>query len=166
MHKLKSITLDGVGGALSKAERYRLIGDPTGAESICLDVLAIDPGNQQAVATLLLAITDQMHDGMAEAVRRARDVLPQLTDAYRQQYYAGIICERRAKEHLRRGGPRSHEIAAEWLREAMEWYEKAEVRRPVNDDGAILRWNTCARLLDRGEALHPRVEQEYEPSLE
>jgi len=166
VHKLKPITIDAVPAALVKAERYRLIGDPSGAESICLDVLAVDPSNQQAVSTLLLAITDQMDDGLAEGVMRAREVLPKITDEYRRQYYSGIICERRAKAQLKRGGPRCHEISSEWLREAMEHYERAEKNRPAGDDGAILRWNTCARILDRNERLHPPVVQDYEPSLE
>jgi hypothetical protein len=167
VNKLKPITKDGVPAALLKAERYRLIGDPSGAESICLDVLAVDPTNQQAACTLLLAITDQMDDGLAEGVMRAREVLPRISDEYKQQYYAGIICERRAKAQLKRGGPRSHEIASEWLREAMTHYERAEANRPSGDDGAILRWNTCARILDRNEKLHPPgVVPDYEPSLE
>jgi len=32
----------------------------------------------------------------------------------------------------------------------MELYEKAEsVRRPDESDDAILRWNTCVRLIER-----------------
>lgn len=166
MHNLKPITIDAVPAALLKAERYRLIGDPSGAESICLDVLAVDPSNQQAACTLLLAITDQMDDGLAEGVMRAREVLPRIADEYRRAYYAGIICERRAKAQLKRGGPRCHEISSEWLREAMGHYTRAEQVRPAGDDGAILRWNTCARILDRNERLHPPALQDYEPSLE
>jgi hypothetical protein len=56
---LKPISREGVPAALRKAERYRLINDPSSAESICRDVLTVDPGNQQALVTLLLAITDQ-----------------------------------------------------------------------------------------------------------
>jgi hypothetical protein len=48
--------------ALEKAERYRLLNEPKGAESICLDVLAIAPDNQKALTTLLLARTDQFED--------------------------------------------------------------------------------------------------------
>ena len=166
MHKLKPITIDAVPAALVKAERYRLIGDPSGAESICLDVLAVDPSNQQAVSTLLLAITDQMDDGLAEGVMRAREVLPQITDEYRRQYYSGIICERRAKAQLKRGGPRCHEISSEWLREAMEHYERAESVRPPGNDDALLRWNTCARILMRNPDLRPRGHEEFEPVIE
>lgn len=166
MYSLKPITGAGVPAALEKAERYRLLNDSTAAESICQDVLEIDPTNQLALTTLLLAITDGFADNAADAVARARDVLPRLDDEYKRHYYAGIICERRATAHLRRGGPRAHEVADGWLREAMPHYERAEHMRPAGNDEAILRWNACARLLNRSERLHPRVHEEFEPALE
>jgi hypothetical protein len=152
--------------ALQKAERYRVINDPTSAESICLDVLTVDPGNQQALVTLLLAITDQFERAPAEGVRRAREVLPRLEDEYKRAYYAGIICERCAKAQIRPDTPGSEETAYHWLREAMDWYEKAEARRPAGNDEAILRWNTCARLLARNDRLRPRAEEPVELGLE
>ena len=111
MPDLKPISRQSVPLALEKAERYRLINDPSSAESICLDVLTVDPENQQALVTLLLAITDQFDEGPVEGVRRAREVLPRLHDHYKRAYYGGIICERCAKAQLRSGGPRSGEMA-------------------------------------------------------
>ena len=166
MYTLKPITLAGVPAALRKAERYRLLNDSSAAESICRDVLEVDPENQQAAVTLLLAITDQIRYAIAQNVTRAREVLPRLHDPYKRHYYAGVISERRAKAHLQQGGPRSYEVAAEWLHEAMQAYERAEAIRPDGNDEAILRWNTCARLLNRSERLHPPMEEAYEPSLE
>lgn len=164
--ELKPISSASVGPALQKAERYRVINDPSSAESICLDVLTVDPENQQALVTLLLAISDQFAEGPAEGVRRAREVLPRLNDEYKRAYYAGIICERGAKAELRPGAPGSEEKAYYWLREAMSWYEEAEARRPAGNDESILRWNTCARLLDRNEHLRPRAEEPVELGLE
>jgi hypothetical protein len=105
---LKSISRSGVPAALQKAERYRLINDPSSAESICLDVLEVDPDNQQAIVTLILAITDQFAAGPAEGVRRAREQLRRLKDEYKRVYHAGIVCERCAKAQLRTpdGSPR------------------------------------------------------------
>jgi len=91
---LKPITREGVPAALQKAERYRLLNDSSAAESICLDVLEIDPDNQEATVSLLLAITDQFGEEMGDGVRRAREVLPRITDEYERTYYAGIICAR------------------------------------------------------------------------
>jgi hypothetical protein len=166
MFELKPISKEGVPLALQKAERYRIINDPSSAESICLDVLEVEPDNQQALMTLLLAITDQFTEGPTEGVRRARELLPRLGDEYRRAYYAGIICERCAKAQLRRGTLGSEELAYPWFRDAMSWYEKAEAARPPGNDEAILRWNTCARILASNEQLRPRVEEPIEPSLE
>jgi hypothetical protein len=163
--QLKPITHAGVPAALQKAERYRLLNDSTAAESICLDVVDVDPGNQQALITLLLSITDQFDDDLSEGVRRAREVLPRLKDEYKRAYYAGIICERRAKAQLHRGMMGSADVAADWFHEAMRWYEKAEAMRPAGNDEAILRWNTCVRMLGKHEPLR-RGANDYEPALE
>jgi len=164
--ELKPISKDSVAVALQKAERYRVINDPSSAESICLDVLTVDPENQAALVTLLLAITDQLAEAPGEGVQRAKELLPRLRDDYRRAYYAGIICERCAKAYLRAGAPGSGEMAYDWLREAMDWYEKAEGQRPAGNDEAILRWNTCVRLLTRHENLAPRGEEPVELGLE
>lgn len=148
---LKPITREGVPAALQKAERYRLLNDSTAAESICLDILGVDDGNQPALVTLLLSITDQFMEDAGDAVKRARDVLPRLADDYKRAYYAGIIAERKAKALLRLGGPGVDEVAHDWFRDAMRWYEKAEALRPSGNDEAILRWNACARMLARHE---------------
>jgi hypothetical protein len=166
VYTLKSITVDFVPTALQKAERYRLLNESSDAESICLDVLTVDPTNQAAVVALLLSITDQIDSDLAGGVTRAREVLPRLVDEYKRLYYAGIICERRAKAQLRQRGPNSHRIAAAWLRDAMDWYERAEAMRPPRNDESILRWNTCARLLNAEERRQPPAVESYEPVLE
>jgi hypothetical protein len=160
---LKPITREGVPTALLKAERYRLLNDSSAAESICLDILGVDAENQQALVMLLLSITDQLVDDPSSA-QRARNVLPRLKDEYKRAYYTGIIAERRAKALLRRDGMGATDVAHEGLHEAMVWYERAEAIRPPGNDEAILRWNTCARLLDRHE--RPRATRdEFEPAL-
>lgn len=166
MFELKPISGASVGAALQKAERYRLLNEPSAAESICLDVLAADPDNQQATILLLLSITDQFGDQPAAGVSRALEVLPQIEDEYKRAYYHGIICERRAKAHLRQTHPGAAEIAYHWFRQAMSWYEQAEASRPPGNDEALLRWNTCARLVDRDEHVRPRPPEDFAPSLE
>ncbi len=59
MFELKTLSPEAVPRALAKAERYRLLNEPGEAQSICLDVLAADPDNQEAVRTIILALTDQ-----------------------------------------------------------------------------------------------------------
>jgi hypothetical protein len=165
MFELKQLSADAVPAALEKALRYRLLNEPGTAESICHDVLSIEPENQQALVTLLLALTDRFGKGYSVGITQAQEVLSHLRDSYERVYYAGIICERRAKAQLKQGHPGSGHDAYELLREAMTWYEKAEALRPAKNDDALLHWNTCARLIT-GNQLTPRTEEKVELSLE
>jgi hypothetical protein len=166
-HQIKPITRGGLAAALQKAHRYRLLNDSLAAESICMDVLAIDPANPEAIVTWVLAITDQFPEGHADDLKRAMEALRQLADPYRHAYYEGIIAERWAKSIMHRGVPRAEEMAWEWVEKALACYERAEAQRPAGNDEAILRWNTCVRLLERHPGMQPRGETEaYEPSLE
>jgi hypothetical protein len=163
--ELKRLSPDAISRSLERAEQYRLLNEPAAAESICLDILAAQPAHQQAVRTLLLARTDQFGTDMAGAVARARETLGQLTSDYERAYYAGIICERRAKAQVDHRAPGSRFIAYEWFREAMTFYERAEAIRPVGNDDALLRWNTCARMLNDSTQIVPRGEDDREPAI-
>ena len=166
MFEPKPLQRDTIPRALEKAELYRLLNEPGEAESICLDVLAADAQNQQALVTLLLALTDQFEERMADAVQRAREVLPRLRDEYERAYYAGIVSERRGKAQLKHGSPGSRHAAYDSLREAMSWYERAEAIRPPGNDDAVLRWNACGRILQRRPDLVPAPAEPREPQLE
>ena len=158
--ELKKLSPKGVEAALEKAEHYRLLNEPYEAESMCRDVLAVDPDNQQARVILVLAITDQFFRDTPPPPNEARRLAGELDDAYKRDYYTGIICERQAKAHLaRRASPAAGYIAYDWFRQAMEWFEKAEANRPEDDDSALLRWNTCARLLNKHAHLRPAPQE-------
>jgi hypothetical protein len=166
MFELKPITADGIPGALQKAERYRLLNEPSAAESICLDILEVDSENQQALVVLLLARTDQFAESAAAGALKARDVLPRLKDEYKRVYYDGVIHERRAKALLQSGRPGSPAMSYDAFRDAMACYERAEQLGPAGNDEARLRWNTCARILNGTPHLAPRPEERFEPILE
>ena len=162
--ELKSLSPEAVDRALAKAERYRLLNEPWEAESICLDILELDAEHQRALATLLLALTDRFDEG-PPPVEEARQTVERLQDDYERAYYKGIVQERRAKAHLRHGAPGSGPQAYQWLREAMDWYDRAEaIRQPGNDD-ALLRWNACARLIMSDRRLVPQHEERGEPIM-
>ena len=165
MFELKRLSKEAVPAALEKALRYRLLNEPAEAESICHDVLAIDPENQEALVLLLLALTDRFGKGYAVGVTQAQEVLARLQSEYERAYYAGIICERRGKAQLQQGQPGSSHNAYEFFREAMSWFEKAEALRPPKNDDTLLHWNTCARIIMRNQ-LSPRAEESIEPPLE
>src|SRR6202040_1088343 len=122
--KLKSISPESVDAALSKAELYRLLNEPEEAESICQDVLVVQPGNQVALRLLGLAITDQFTGNPADRYSEAESAFQQLTDRYERLYYLGILYERRAKAQLRVGRP-PHTLLV-LLDEAMRCYDEAE----------------------------------------
>lgn len=144
MAKLKRIRADGIEVALDKADHYRLLNEPLHAESICLDVLEVDPQNQRAVVTLLLALTDQFPSRLHDAHQQAEQLLPRLVEEYNRSYYEGIINERWASTQLQLGTAlRSVPL---WLGQAMTCYERAEELTGGENPDPILRWNTCARL--------------------
>ena len=161
---LKTISRDAIPRALQKAERYRLLNQSWATESICLDVLEVDPGHQQALVMLLLALTDQFGAEPRVLAKRARALLDRITDPYQRHYYDGITSERLGHAQLAQGAMHAEAMAQESLRTAMQSFEKAEALRQPGNDDAILRWNTCARSLEQLRA-DQEDEERYEPQF-
>src|SRR4051794_41438040 len=92
--RLKPISRDAIPRAIQKAERYRLINQSWAAESICRDILQIEPDNQQVLVMFVLALTDQLAEGHAHAMNIVKETLPRISDEYRRAYYTGIALER------------------------------------------------------------------------
>ncbi len=165
MPELKSLHKDAIPAALEKAERYRLLNEPGEAESICLDILQVDPENQHAIITLLLALTDRFEKGYGVSDMQTKELLSRVKSDYDRAYYSGIVAERRAKMKLRQNTPDCRFQAYDLLREAMHWFEQAEAVRPAGNDDAVLRWNTCARMIAKNQ-LTAREDENIEPPLE
>jgi hypothetical protein len=163
--QLKPLHQDAIPRAFDKAERYRLLNEPFEAESICLDILAVEPEHPQALGCLLFALTDQFNHGGGQAMERARALLSRFPREYERAYYAGIISERFAKRKLREAHPGARALAYGHLREAMGAYETAERHAPSGNDDAVLRFNACVRLIERQALTAPQFE-EREPLLE
>ena len=166
MAELKSLHKDAIPAALEKAERYRLLNEPGEAESICLDILAVDPENQQALITLLLALTDRFERGYSVSDTQTKELLARIKKEYDRTYYSGIVAERRAKMKLRQHTPDCRFQAYDLFREAMELFEKAEVMRPPENDDSLLRWNTCARIIEQNKLVGREEEERTEFPLE
>jgi tetratricopeptide (TPR) repeat protein len=157
-YELKCISSAGITEAISKAELYRSLGEPEEAESICRDILAVEPQHQLALRLLGLALTDQFAGGSSDRDREAEKSFQQLTDSYERLYYMGIAHERRAKAQLRSGQPPYTVLPL--FEQAMRSFGEAETIRPTGNDDAILRWNRCVRLL---QTTTYRWEQEFSP---
>jgi len=146
--KLKQLSSEGVGAAITKAEKYRLLNDPAMAESICHDILSIEPDNEKTKIILLLALTDQF--GMnrsSHATKKAKELVNGFKDEFIRVYYSALINERMGTAALNSSVMGHDYDAYEWYIDAMELYEEAEGLQPVGDNDAILRWNTCARII-------------------
>jgi hypothetical protein len=164
MFALKPISRDSLDGALAKAERYRLLNEPSEAESICRDILEVAPANREARISLILALTDEFpRDDRAFASSMAE--MASLESAYDRAYYAGIAWERRAKAFHDAGRPGSSGRVYEWIVKALGLFEEAERLRPAGNDDSILRWNACVRFLERHKSLKPAIEDVKEPIL-
>ena len=164
MFSLKPISRDSVDGALAKAERYRLLNEPTEAESICRDILEVAPANREARVSLILALTDEFprdDRAFSNAVAEAGG----LESAYDRAYYSGIAWERRAKAFHDAGRPGSSGHVYDWIVRALGLFEEAERLRPVGNDDPILRWNACVRFLERHKTVGPKMEDVKEPIL-
>ena len=151
MFDLKPIHREAIPEALEKAERYRLLNEPREAESICRDILRVDAENEEALVLLLLALTDQFDKGLRVNVNHAEEAVHRLKGEYERAYYHGVILERWAKTQMEEGAPGY--VAFERFCQAMKWFEKAEKLSPEGNDDAILRWNTCARIIKRNDQL-------------
>jgi len=156
--KLHNIHSGAVESALEKAQQYRSLLEPEIAESICLDILKIEPEHQDALVVYILALTDQLSQSekqsQIKAVQRAIDKL--VTD-YHRFYYTGLLNERRARVMIKQ--PMSHSFAYDYFYEALMAYKQAEAIRPENNDETILRWNSCIRTIEK-EKLKPRKDSE------
>jgi hypothetical protein len=164
MFELKPIAREAIPRALERAERYRLLNEPREAESICLDILEIEPDNKPALQTLLLALTDQFQSSRGVIMDRAKQILPRL-GPYEQKYYAGIISERFARQQLQHGHPGAGAAAYEHLVDAIEFYDAADALAPEGNDDAVLRHNTCVRTIKWYRLTAP-LRDEHELPLE
>ncbi len=143
--QFKTISTSGIPEALAKARHYRYLNQAEEAESICRDILAVDPGNQMALRLLGLAVTDQFTGAMTDRRQEAQECFEKLESPYERAYYLGILHERRAKAQMRAGHLAQSLLAS--FEKAMQCFEEAEKLRPQGNDDALLRWNRCLRLI-------------------
>lgn len=166
MSELKPLSADAIPQAIEKANHYRLLNQPWQAESICRDILRTDSGHQQAIYTLILAVTDQFERKYKSTLKKALEMVERLEDDYKREYSLGLIYERQAKAALRRSTPRAGYIAFEYLGKAMDHFEKAEAVRPPDNELSILRWNACVRFIERHKLEAAPDDQRVQPFLD
>src|SRR4029453_10944248 len=90
MDQRKTNPKDPIPEATAKADWYRLLNEPGEAESICRDVLVVDPEDQTALRLLGLAITDQFSGRPSDRRTEAESTFQRLQDPYERLYYVGV----------------------------------------------------------------------------
>ncbi len=156
MVELKTIKQENISSALALAKQYRLLNEPDEAESICLDILEVDPNHQDTLITLLLALTDKFDDsGLSPSFDNAKAIVDRLAVPYCKAYYLGIIFERRAKHSLKLGNPGCGTAAYEWFAKALKAYDEALASCDPDNQDAVLRWNSCARIINTNPEVKP-----------
>jgi tetratricopeptide (TPR) repeat protein len=144
-YTLKRLHPEGIAAALQKADKYRELNQPAEAESICHDVLAVDPDHQLALRILGLALTDQFRGQAGAHFTEAQTVFGRLRDPYERAFYAGLALERQAKAQLAGRVPVRSLLPL--FDQALARYAEAERLAPPGNDDAVLRWNSCVRVL-------------------
>src|SRR5258708_20438491 len=96
-YQLKSISKAGIAEALAKVELYRYLNEPEESESICRDILAVDPHQQLALRLLGLSITDEFNGGVSDRCQESEELFARLADRYEQFYYEALLQERLAE---------------------------------------------------------------------
>jgi len=167
MLELKPISKNSIPKALVRAKHYRLLNEPWQAESICRDVLKIEPKHQQALLYLILSITDQFgNKNGSSSSAEANELCTHLKSKFEQEYYRGIIAERIGKTTLLRDTPRVKYIAYEFYRTAMKFFEEAEKIQPEGNQDAILRWNACVRRIEEFKLTRSPEDNRVHPFLD
>jgi tetratricopeptide (TPR) repeat protein len=160
-YSLKRLSRANLEAAITKASHYRDLNQPEEAESICRDVLDVDPQNQPAWKILGLAITDRFTTGQVGLLEEAVEAFERLADAYERVYHVGVAWERAAKAHLERNEAHS---AVTSFEHALRLFEQAEGMRPDSPD-PILRWNRCVRLLSNHPSLRAAIQSPREDQI-
>lgn len=156
--ELSRISHEAIPTALEKARQYRLLLEPEQAESICLDILAIEPKHHAATILLILALTDQFtHSGQVLDAKRVLNLIETLPNEYDRLYYKGLVSERRGRAMLRNS--MSHSFAYAYFHKAILLYQQAQQHSPDNNDDAILRSNACIRTI-QDKRLKPRIDRD------
>jgi len=146
--------------ALERAKHYRDLNQPEEAESICRDVLDVEPEHAGALKTLGLALTDQFPRAWRDLFDEAQRVFARLPSAFERVYYDGVAWERLGKAQL---DARQTANAAHAFEHALARYGEALAIDPDATD-PVLRWNRCVRVLQKHPDLMTAVEAPH-PSV-
>ncbi len=148
--ELKALKARNLTAAVTLAKRYRDLNQPDEAESICRDILAVAPDNDEARRTLGLALTDRFPAAYVTLFDEACTTFDKLRSEYDRVYYTGIAWERYAKAQLEAGRV---ENAIHAFEEAIRRFDRSDKLGSPDDPDSVLHYNRCVRAL----TTHPDI---------
>lgn len=161
--ELKPLGARNLQTAITLAKHYRDLNQPEEAESICRDILAVAPDNDEAWRTLGLALTDRFPSAWMTLFDEACGAFAKLRSEYDRVYYTAVAWERYAKAQLEAG--RVHN-AIHAFEEAIGRFEQADKLGSPDDPLPVLHYNRCVRALsstpEMASASHAPQGPEYE----
>jgi tetratricopeptide (TPR) repeat protein len=143
-YELKPLLSRNYDAALALAAHYRDLNQPEAAESICRDVLAASPTNEDAWRLLGLSLTDRFSTEWATLFDEAQAAFGKLSRDYDRMYFTGLAWERYARAKLD-AALLDDAIAA--YDEALRCFGQASELGPVEEPGPVLHYNRCVRAL-------------------
>lgn len=156
--ELKPLRARNLAAAVNLAKHYRDLNQPEEAESICRDILAVEPENEDALRILGLALTDRFPAAWMTLFDEACACFGRLRSPYEQAYYTAIAWERFAKAQVEAG--RAHN-AVHAFEEAITRFEAADKLGSPDDPAPILHYNRCVRALLDNPSLREAVSEPH-----
>lgn len=148
--ELKPLGARNLSAAVTLAKHYRDLNQPEEAESICRDILAVSPDNEDALRTLGLALTDRFPSAWMTLFDEACATFAKLRSEYERVYYTGIAWERYAKAQIEAGRV---DNAVHAFEEAIARFLEADKLGSPDDPAPVLHYNRCVRAL----TTHPEI---------
>ena len=163
--ELKTIEKADLDAALAAAQNSWSELRADNAESICLDILEADPGNQSALELLLRSRIELLKKGLPRGVAQAEELIPRLESDFDKAFFSGMLREGQARYLLEKRGRQSSNVAYSWFRQAMEDYEEALSKNPGRIEPK-LHWNACVRTIQSNPHCIPPPEDAEEHGIE
>lgn len=162
---LKTFKSDDVEAAMAAARTCWAELQIEDTESICQDVLSLDPTNQEAVELLFRSRVSLLSKGLPRGVERAQELVPQFDGDFEKAFFSGLLRENQARYLLDRRGRQASSVAYNWFRHAMDDFEEAN-RQDSTRIEATLHWNACLRTLQANPHCAPNPEEAEEHGIE
>ncbi|KIC40202.1 hypothetical protein RA27_15380 [Ruegeria sp. ANG-R] len=165
MRQPEPISQRDVAHVLDHAVTHRLRGEDDIAESMCLDVLEAEPGNQAALEIMLRILAGRIARGNKPALGAATLLLEQVRDPGTRAFCSALIHEAQARRLLARADQPAAQAAQDFLQFALEQFD-ISAQKSEDPLESRLRANACLRAQSKILNGHSTPDREPEHPIE